>query len=194
MKEELLTIEKGRVQHKQLCADIQNGRIYEILKENGLTEGMVIVWQVNKIRWGTFRDGHITFADGKPEQIKLWLEGRFFNEKGEVYLIRDKSFPKTQLFNIRVLLDGEGESCEHVDTLSRFWGECKAQDENWITLRDDGRKLEQIVPAVSDMQEKPRFYGLVTRSYIGYDKVTAQAGYQDYRYVCIASADQKGEI
>ncbi|WP_298464935.1 CRISPR-associated protein Csx19 [uncultured Mitsuokella sp.] len=191
MKEELLTIETGQVRHKQLCADVEDSRIYEILAENGLTEGTVVIWQVNKIRWGTFRDGHITFADGKPEQTALWLEGRFFNEKGEAHLTREKSFIKTQLFSIRVLLDGEGESCEHVDTLSRFWGECKAQDADWITLRDDDRKLEQIVPAVAD---QARFYGLVTRSYIGYDAVTAQAGYQDYRYVRIASADQKGEI
>lgn len=191
MKEELLTIEKGQMQHKQLCADIRDGQIYDFLKENGLTEGTVVIWQINKIRWGTFRDGHMIFADGKPEQTSLWLEGRFFNEKGEVYLTREKSFAKTQLFSIRILLDGEGEACEHVDTLSRFWGECKARDENWITLRDGDRKLEQIVPAVAD---KARFYGLVTRSYIGYDTVTAQAGYQDYRYVRIASADQKGEI
>ena len=57
-----------------------------------------------------------------------------------------------------------------------------------MKLEDAARKLKQILPQA---EERAKYYGLVTRSYIGYE-ATGQAGYADYRYVRIAAADVEG--
>ena len=81
---------------------------------------------------------------------------------------------------------------EYIDSISRFWGERneEARDvpEGYMKLEDAARKLTQMLPRV---EGQARYYGLVTRSYIGYE-ATGQAGYTDYRYVRIAAADVEG--
>ena len=60
--------------------------------------------------------------------------------------------------------------------------------EGYMKLEDAARKLKQILPQA---EGHAKYYGLVTRSYIGYE-ATGQAGYADYRYVRIAAADVEG--
>ena len=58
-----------------------------------------------------------------------------------------------------------------------------------MRLQDDQRKLKLNIP-VSDTTSK--WYGLLTRNYVTTNDVNGQAGYTDYRFVDIASADLEG--
>ena len=59
-----------------------------------------------------------------------------------------------------------------------------------MTLVDRDRKLSMKIPSIG---AKAKDYALVTRSYIGINKQTAQAGYTDYRFKAIIPADMKGD-
>lgn len=178
----LLTIQSGTSRVTPVSIARQKAAVTDCLQEAGFSHATVVVWQVNTIRWGKWEQGTLTFADGQEAKTALWLECRIFNEEKELHLTRQKDQLKGRLVE-----DGAGEATEYVDACSRFWGECKAREAGWMTLRDDDRKLLLTVP---EAEGDARFYGLVTRNYIGIHEKTAQAGYTDYRYVRIASADQ----
>ena len=178
----LLTIQSGTSRVTPVSIARQEEAVMNYLQTEGFAHATVVVWQVNTIRWGKWEQGTLAFADGQEAKISLWLECRIFNDEKELHLTRQKN----QLSG-RLVEDGAGEATEYVDACSRFWGECKACASGWMTLRDDDRKLSLTVPAA---EGNARFYGLVTRNYIGIHEKTAQAGYTDYRYVKIASADQ----
>lgn len=178
----LLTIQAGTSRVTPVSIARQEAAVTDCLQEAGFSHATVVVWQVNTIRWGKWEQGTLAFADGQEAKTALWLECRIFNEEKELHLARQKD-----QFTGRLVEDGAGEATEYVDACSRFWGECKAWEAGWMTLRDDDRKLSLTVP---EAEGTARFYGLVTRNYIGIHEKTAQAGYTDYRYVKIASADQ----
>ena len=180
MKQELLQLNAG----KRLVTPVNISKtelsLRAILEQLQFTKGTIVVWQVNKIRWGKWENGKFTFADSEPDNIRLWLECRIFNEQAELHLISDK----LQLVG-QMIEDGKGEPTEYVDASSRFWGECQAKDADWMTLADKERKLSLKMPAAT---EPARFYALMTRNYIEVNAETGQAGYTDYRY-----ADRKGD-
>ncbi|MFV0636964.1 CRISPR-associated protein Csx19 [Mitsuokella sp. WILCCON 0060] len=185
MNQEFLKINSGKRLVRPVSISKVETLLTALLQHVHFTEGTVVVWQVDKIRWGKWADGKFTFADGQPENIKLWLECRVFNEQAELHLTSRKLRLSGHLVE-----DGQGEPAEYVDACSRFWGECQEKDADWMTLHDEDRKLSQKMPAVAD---EARFYGLVTRNYIGINEKTGQAGYVDYRYLAVRSADQKGD-
>lgn len=178
----LLTIQSGTSRVTPVSITRQETAVKDYLQEAGFSHATAVVWQVNTIRWGKWEQGTLAFADSQEAKTALWLECRIFNEEKELHLTRQKD-----QFTGRLVEDGAGEATEYVDACSRFWGECKAREAGWMTLRDDDRKLSLTVP---ESEGTARFYGLVTRNYIGIHEKTAQAGYTDYRYVKIASADQ----
>lgn len=185
MNQEFLHIKSGVSQSTPVSVRKSEPDVQALLQRMHFSEGTVVVWQVNKIRWGRWSGNAFTFADGHPEQVSLWLACRVFNEQAELHLERNG-----QSLDGRLLEDGDGDAAEYVDVCSRFWGECKAKDADWMTLRDAERKLSQKMPAIMD---DARFYGLVTRNYIGVNEKTGQAGYIDYRYVAVQPAGQKGD-
>ena len=89
------------------------------------------------------------------------------------------------MFVGRYISDEGGQKVKYVDSLARLWGEKADRKGMFVLLKDANRKLTLTVPCV----EEAVFYGLVTRNYIGYAVQNGQAGYVDYRYVVITSAE-----
>lgn len=184
LAQEPLRICTGQSRAEQVVLPASAEAISSELARRDLQEATVILWQVNCIRCGIWKNGAFAFSDGAALDAALLIELRVFDAACELYLLREG----TELFG-RFRQDGMGEAAEYVDSIARFWG--KRTDEGaWMTLCDHARKLSLTLPA---LPESSRYVGLVTRSYIGIHEKTAQAGYTDMRYLSIASADIKGE-
>lgn len=184
--EDRMCIRQGSSERRPLSLARSEAALCEKLEELGMKEGAVVVWQVQGIAWGRWQGGSLKLAGDAAKKCSLWLELRVFNEEEELRLKKSGD-----LWIGRWRRDGAGETTEYVDSISRFWGErAEAADapEGYMELEDAARKLKQILPQV---EERAKYYGLVTRSYIGYEE-TGQAGYADYRYVRIAAADVEG--
>ena len=151
-------------------------------------DAIIVVWQMQSILWGRFKNRRIIWADEDDVFEEGWLELRVFNGMEELHLRRKGS----ELVG-RYRSDNGEEACEFVDSFSRFWGENTTKDikteAGFVRLQDDQRKLKLNIP-VSDTTSK--WYGLLTRNYVTTNDVNGQAGYTDYRFVDIASADLEG--
>ena len=71
MKQELLQLNAG----KRLVTPVNISKtelsLRAILEQLQFTKGTIVVWQVNKIRWGKWENGKFTFADSEPDNIRL---------------------------------------------------------------------------------------------------------------------------
>ena len=184
--EDQMCIQQGSSERLALSLARKEAALCEKLETLGMKEANVVVWQVHGIVWGCWQNGSLKLAGDVAKNCSLWLELRVFNEEEELHLKKSGD-----LWLGRWRKDGAGEATEYVDSISRFWGEMvEAADlpEGYMKLEDAARKLKQILPQA---EEHAKYYGLVTRSYIGYE-ATGQAGYADYRYVRIAAADVEG--
>ena len=184
--EDQMCIQQGSSERLALSLARKEAALCEKLETLGMKEANVVVWQVHGIIWGRWQNGSLKLAGDAAKKCSLWLELRVFNEEEELHLKKSGD-----LWLGRWRKDGAGEATEYVDSISRFWGEMvEAADvpEGYMKLEDAARKLKQILPQA---EEHAKYYGLVTRSYIGYE-ATGQAGYADYRYVRIAAADVEG--
>ena len=184
--EDQMCIQQGSSERLALSLARKEAALCEKLETLGMKEANVVVWQVHGIVWGCWQNGSLKLAGDAAKKCSLWLELRVFNEEEELHLKKSGD-----LWLGRWRKDGAGEATEYVDSISRFWGEMvEAADlpEGYMKLEDAARKLKQILPQA---EEHAKYYGLVTRSYIGYE-ATGQAGYADYRYVRIAAADVEG--
>ena len=179
-----LRITQGKSNAEQVTLPAAEDGVRAALEWRGMREATAVVWQVNCIRCGIWRDGAFRFADERPLDTALTRELRVFDAVGELHLRREG-----QELRGRFRADGTGEPAEYVDSMARFWGE-RRDDGAWMILRDSDRKLELRLPALA---QPSRYAGLVTRSYIGIHAATAQAGYVDFRYLAIAAADIKGD-
>lgn len=155
--------------------------ISEILKTYLIHDANVVLWEMNRIIWGTWQDGVLKLSDDSQTDKESLLEMRAFNEMEEIHLTRDGD-----TFWGRCLRDGEGAASEYVDSLSRFWGEKNGREDDFVLLEDKERKLHMTVPCV----EEAEWYGLITRNYIGYAE-NGQAGYVDCRYVKVVGMEVK---
>ena len=177
--EDQMCIQQGSSERLAVSLARKEAALCEKLETLGMKEANVVVWQVHGITWGCWQNGSLKLAGDVAKNCSLWLELRVFNEEEELHLKKSGD-----LWLGRWRKDGAGEATEYVDSISRFWGEMvEAAD-----LPEGYRKLKQILPQA---EEHAKYYGLVTRSYIGYE-ATGQAGYADYRYVRIAAADVEG--
>ena len=184
--EDQMCIQQGSSERLAVSLARKEAALCEKLETLGMKEANVVVWQVHGITWGRWQNGSLKLAGDVAKNCSLWLELRVFNEEEELHLKKSGD-----LWLGRWRKDGAGEATEYVDSISRFWGErVEAADapEGYMKLEDAARKLKQILPQA---EERAKYYGLVTRSYIGYE-ATGQAGYADYRYVRIAAADVEG--
>ena len=184
--EDQMYIQQGSSERLAVSLARNETALCEKLETLGMKEANVVVWQVHGITWGRWQNGSLKLAGDAAKKCSLWLELRVFNEEEELHLKKSGD-----LWLGRWRKDGAGEATEYVDSISRFWGErVEAADapEGYMKLEDAARKLKQILPQA---EEHAKYYGLVTRSYIGYE-ATGQAGYADYRYVRIAAADVEG--
>lgn len=184
--EDQMCIQQGSSERLAVSLERKEAALCEKLEVLGMKEANVVVWQVHGITWGRWQNGSFKLAGDAAKKCSLWLELRVFNEEEELHLKKSGD-----LWLGRWRKDGAGEATEYVDSISRFWGErVEAADapEGYMKLEDAARKLKQILPQA---EEHAKYYGLVTRSYIGYE-ATGQAGYADYRYVRIAAADVEG--
>ena len=184
--EDQMCIQQGSSERLALSLARNEAALCEKLETLGMKEANVVVWQVHGITWGRWQNGSLKLAGDAAKKCSLWLELRVFNEEEELHLKKSGD-----MWLGRWRKDGAGEATEYVDSISRFWGErVEAADapEGYMKLEDAARKLKQILPQA---EERAKYYGLVTRSYIGYE-ATGQAGYADYRYVRIAAADVEG--
>ncbi len=151
-------------------------------------EANIVVWQMQSIVWGKWKDNQIIWTDDEKIFEKGWIEIRIFNENEEVHLYKDGNGLKG-----RYRSDTGENDCEYVDSFARFWGsnedsagKCK---EGFVCLEDKARKLKLEIP-VTEAGEK--WYGLLTRNYVEYNSINGQAGYTDFRFVAIASGDFEG--
>ncbi len=184
--EDQMCIQQGSSERLAVSLARKEAALCEKLETLGMKEANVVVWQVHGIVWGCWQNSSLKLAGDVAKNCSLWLELRVFNEEEELHLKKSGD-----LWLGRWRKDGAGEATEYVDSISRFWGEMvEAADlpEGYMKLEDAARKLKQILPQA---EEHAKYYGLVTRSYIGYE-ATGQAGYADYRYVRIAAADVEG--
>ena len=184
--EDQMYIQQGSSERLAVSLARKEAALCEKIETLGMKEANVVVWQVHGITWGRWQNGSLKLAGDTAKKCSLWLELRVFNEEEELHLKKSGD-----LWLGRWRKDGVGEATEYVDSISRFWGEMvEAADlpEGYMKLEDAARKLKQILPQA---EERAKYYGLVTRSYIGYE-ATGQAGYADYRYVRIAAADVEG--
>lgn len=171
---------------EQIDISASEDALYTELGRWGTEKATVILWQINAVRFAIWEQGVFSFYDAVPLRADLLIELRIFNEQGELYLRCEDG-----RFVGRLRTDEVGDEVDYVDTIARFWGSHHKEDDEdtaWMKLRDPSRKLELKLPAV---EGKPEFVGLVTRSYIGVDNETGQAGYIDHRYYAIESADME---
>mgnify|MGYP002622894636 CR=1 FL=1 len=144
-------------------------------------EADVVVWCMHKIVWGKCQDGILQFMNDENPDIDTVLELRIFNEKAELYAVR-----AGEEFAGRYIKDEGKQEIHFVDSMARLWGERAKRTGDFVVLKDSNRKLVLTVPC----KEDAAYYGLVTRNYIGYAQQNGQAGYIDYRYVKIVSAEE----
>ena len=150
-----------------------------------IDDGIVVAWQVQSVVWGSFDGKKFFFKDNTAPNVDDWLECRIFNESAEIHLKRSGN-----KFIGRFIRDAAGNGTFCVDSFSRLWGECTAATGDWITLTDKPRKISMTLPCAGDGK---KFYGLLTRNYIGSDDATGLSGYVDYRFVAIEPADWDGD-
>ncbi|MCQ5209282.1 CRISPR-associated protein Csx19 [Megasphaera massiliensis] len=173
-----LTLVDSPVTWKRKIHEAQH--LGDVIKQYMKDSASLVVWQRQQISWGRWDGSSLVFANQKTLDENQILEIRVFNENEELHLYR-----RHGAYEGRYVCDGEGSVQSHVDALSRLWGHKTNHDGNFATLKDDERFLSMTVPC----QEKADYYGLVTRSYIEADAKTGQAGYTDYRFVRIESAE-----
>ena len=144
-------------------------------------DACLVAWQLHRIVWGRWQEGGIRLADGSDLDALLLEEMRVFNEDEELRLVKKRG----KLVG-RYVCDAPGSGQEAVDSAAKLWGERTAAADGWATLTDSGRGFRMVVPA----EEEAKAYALVTRSYIGYDPQTHQAGYDDIRYKAIVPLEE----
>ena len=151
--------------------------------------GLVTAWLPQQVLWGRYDGKGFAFPQGSSLTENV-LEMRVFSREAEVYA-RNRG---DNTYLVRICHDypagaaaagAEGMETEYVDSLSRLWGENAGVADGYAVLQDADRKIQMKIP-VDDGSHK--YYGLVTRNYIGYTE-NNQAGYVDSRYVAIENGE-----
>ena len=151
--------------------------------------GLVTAWLPQQVLWGRYDGKGFAFAKASSLTENV-LEMRVFSKEAEVYA-RNRG---DNTYLVRICHDypagaaaagAEGMETEYVDSLSRLWGENVGVADGYAVLQDADRKIQMKIP-VDDGSHK--YYGLVTRNYIGYTE-NNQAGYVDSRYVAIENGE-----
>lgn len=159
----------------------EKGAIEETLAKYMKKDACLLFRQLHRIVWGRLRAGALELADGSALDAALVEEVRAFNEGEELLLAKKRG----KLCG-RYISDNDGEGAEAVDSAAPLWGERTKSENGWTHLEDAGRGLSLTVPAEGETKR----FALVTRSYIGYDSETQQAGYEDMRCKAIVPLEE----
>ena len=156
----------------------------ELLAKKMKAPACLAVWALQAVTFGRW-DGTKLSLQNTQVNIADIIEMRVFNAQEEVHLLQaDEHFEGRYVYD-----DDSGSHQEVIDSFSRFWGECEdpeavSESDTYVELKDASRKLKLIIP-VAEGGKRGKYYGLTTRSYIGYDRTTGLAGYADQRFVSI---------
>lgn len=175
-----LKIREGSCLIEKVKGEATEKTIHDWIKKYFPEEAEIVIWQMQSVVWGISQEGNITLSDSSEMDCGIILEARIFNKKAELHIVRVGN-----LFVGRYISDDGQQKIKYVDSLARLWGEKSEKQGLFVKLEDKNRKLALVVPCL----EEATFYGLVTRNYIGYAEQNGQAGYVDYRYVQITSAE-----
>ena len=174
-----LEIKEGKYSIKAVCEKVET-TIWQTWFKFIKQDAAIIVWRMQSILWGTVKNGKVVFYNNETVDPQTVLEMRIFNETEELYVVRD-----SDEFVGRYIEDDGPETIKYVDSIARLWGKRTERQNDFVVLKDVSRKLILQLPCSEDAE----YYGLVTRNYIGYAEETGQAGYTDYRFVSITSAE-----
>ena len=141
--------------------------------------GIFVAWQIQSVVFGKFENGKLKLKNALPE-VENFLECRIFNDGEELHLKKIGGE-----FCGRYVREEEGSGDFFADSFSRFWGEFQGAENDFVKLVDEERKICLEIPT----EIKAKYYGLLTRNYIGFDEETGLGGYVDYRFVKIGGAD-----
>ena len=180
-------IKAGKSLIKDIAIPASIAALQAKLQELDFQTGFFVLWQIDAISWGKWESGQLHFSKAVPRD-GLLLEVRVFNDNEELHLLKQGGS-----FQGRYRKDGEGAESEYIDSASRFWGrktESQECAEGFMRLVDSDRKLQMLLPVVDEDAE---YYALETRSYVGINEKTAQAGYVDYRFKAILPVFVKGD-
>ena len=176
-------LQKIRIQYtkRDVSCALPIEKLIQSLQEWMDQDGSVICWQVHRIIWGKWQAGQVVLSDGTALDGTYLQEIRVFNALEEVHLKK-----RGNEWQGRYIKDEGPEEGACVDALSPLWGsnESRVCHDGYALLEDRDRKLYQCVPSADEAE----FYGLVTRNYIGFNEQTGQAGYVDYRFKAVTSA------
>lgn len=174
-----LEIKEGHYSIKTICEKVETitWQIWTGLLKNDAT---IVIWRIQSILWGSVKNGTVQFYGDEKVVPQAILEMRIFNKEEELFVVQEGNE-----FIGRYINDEGTEKIKYVDSLARLWGKRTDRQGEYIVLKDATRKLALQIPCSEDAE----YYGLVTRNYIGYAKETGQAGYTDYRFVAITSAE-----
>lgn len=176
----LLQVGKSNVQIEKKVSSFA-----EALDEYANDNYIAVVHCVNEIKFGYYKNKQFYFADDKSLEEKYILQARLFNQDKELLLQRKENTFLVRFINDNSENDYDNKNeMEYVDSKSPLFGDrdTKAKlPQGFVRLVEKGRKLSMIIPT----DEVAKKYLLKTRSYIGYDEKTGQAGYKFWRYLAL---------
>ncbi len=175
-----LEIREGSCIIEKICGDASEENFKLWIKKYFAEGAVVVLWQMQSVVWGIVKGESIEMDDTDKLDFDTVLEARVFDKNAEIHIVRSGN-----TFVGRYVKDSGDRKIKYVDSMARLWGEKTSREGSFVQLKDTGRKLTMKVPC----EEEAKFYGLVTRNYIGYAEQNGQAGYVDYRYVQITSAE-----
>lgn len=186
LAEKSLKVREFQCQREMVTIEASTANLIACLKQYFPEQSSLMVWAMQAVSAGHWDGSRLIFAN---EEIKIndILEIRVFTLDSELHLKR-----ADERFTGRYVKDLDGDDTQVVDSFSRLWGEQRDEGEldGYLHLIDDSRKIRLTVP-YDGPREQNRYFGLVTRNYIGYEKETGLAGYVDMRFISINPA--KGE-
>ena len=184
------------------CPDMEH--LTDMIRQNCAEAAIVAAWLPDRLLWGRY-DGRSFSMFGGGSLSQDMLEMRLFNANMEIYVRRSG-----KEFRVRILQEAAaGSETEYVDSQARLWGDscihayldnCEppVRSPSWMLpdipqdgyacLEDVQRGIVMAIPVAAG--KAASFYGLVTRSYIGY-LANSQATYTDTRYVAIVAEEEE---
>lgn len=154
-----------------------------IVEKYNFNQGTAVVWLEYKI---AIVEAGRELMELLQENTAYWLELRVFDENRELYLTHEGNEIIGRYVEDSPEAIESAVEQEYVDSAARLWGRRTALAQGRLLLEDKERKLSLELP---EQEQVAEYYGLVTRSYVGKNPITYQAGYVDYRYVAICPAD-----
>ena len=189
LAKEGLAIVHGRHVWRGVSSDVTMDALTETTSMWMKGSADVVLWQMQRIVWGTWDGRAFRFATDDVAAEDL-LELRIFNRTEELHLRRaDDALLGRYVQDVEESEIGVGEAGDYIDSFSRLWGKKADAGDGYVLPGDEDRKGAMRVPYAGDAA-KADWYSLMTRNYIASDAETGLAGYCDDRFVAIEPAQE----